>query len=143
MEKLPREFVGTLDALLKKLQTEAGERSGFSRLTISQLGYIDAIHTLGNPTITGIAQRLLVTKASVTNSINKLIALGYVTKAQSDTDKRVFHVSLTEIASVLVKARSRALRAYGDFIGAALSKDETRQFTRILTKLVSKFKEGE
>ncbi len=74
------EFVSTLDSTFKKLQTKVGNISGVSQLTISQFQYIDTIHELEQPTITEIAQKLSIAKASVSNSINKLIEKGFVTK---------------------------------------------------------------
>jgi DNA-binding MarR family transcriptional regulator len=143
MEKLLIEFINTLDLSLKKLQAEVGDGYGISKLTIHQFQYIDAIHELGEPTITEIADRLNITKASVTTGINKLISVGYVIKTQSNEDKRVFHVSLTDASNRLIKAKYQALKEYGEFIVAALSKDEARQFKATLNKLVILFKQAE
>jgi len=140
MEKLLIEFINTLDLSLKKLQAEVGEGSGISKLTIHQFQYIDAIYELGDPSITKIADKLNITKASVTTGINKLSKMGYVIKTQSSEDKRVFHVSLTGASERLIKAKYQALREYGEFISAALSEDEARQFKETLRKLVRLFK---
>jgi DNA-binding MarR family transcriptional regulator len=140
MEQLLIEFVNTFDLSLKKLQAEVGEGASISKLTISQLQYIEAVAALGgSPTITKIAERLQITKASVTTGIQKLIRLGYVVKTQSGEDKRVFHVSLTEAGKQLVAAKYQALKAYDAFLSAALSEDEARQFEKTLTKIVSLF----
>jgi len=140
MELLLIEFINTLDLSLKKLQKEIGDSSGFSSLTISQLQYIDAIHALGAPAITEIANELNITKASVTAGVNKLVDMGYLTKTQSEEDKRVFHVSLTEAGQILTRAKSQALKEYGDFIMDALSEEEAQQFETFLKKLVAYFK---
>ena len=136
MEKILIEFINTLDLSLKKMQTNASE---FSKLTVSQLQYIDAIGTLGKPAVSDVASQLNITKASVTTAINKLIELGYVVKTQSEDDKRVFHVTLTETGQKLVNVKHQALKAYMEFIDAALSEEETAQFEAILTKLVKLF----
>jgi len=141
MEKSLIEFVHTLDLSLKKLQKEVGENSGISKLTIHQFQYIDAIHELGEPTITEIADKLNITKASVTTGIQKLIDLGYVIKTQSIEDKRVFHASLTKTGGKLIKAKFQALKEYGDFISAALSKEEASRFEETLIKIVRLFKQ--
>jgi DNA-binding MarR family transcriptional regulator len=141
MEDLLIEFINTLDLSLKKFQKDLGENSSFSRLTLSQFQYIDAIDALGQPAISDIANRLGFTKASVTAGINKLIELGYVDKTQSVEDKRVFHVALTESGQQLVSAKYLALKEYGAFIGSALSEEEARQFEAILAKLVRLFKQ--
>ena len=142
MEKLLIEFINTLDLSLKKLQAEVGDASGVSKLTIHQFQYIDAIYELGEPAITEIANRLHITKASVTTGVQKLINMGYVLKTQSSQDKRVFHVSLTEAGRKLIKAKYQALKEYGEFIEAALSKEEASQFEATLTKLVKVFKKA-
>jgi DNA-binding MarR family transcriptional regulator len=143
MEDLLIEFINTLDLSLKMLQAEADDASGLSKLTIHQFQYIDAIHALGEPNITEIADRLHITKASVTTGINKLINLGYVIKSQSSQDKRIFHVRLTEASERLIEAKFQTLKAYGEFVEASLSKDEARQFKTTLSKLVKLFKQSE
>jgi DNA-binding MarR family transcriptional regulator len=142
MEKILIEFVNTLDSLLRRLQEEVGESSGFSRLTINQFHYIDAIFELGEPTITEIAATLNITKASVTTGINKLVLMGYVIKAQSLEDRRVIHVQLTEAGEQLILAKYQALSEYGKFIRTALTETEARQFEETITKLVKLFKQA-
>ncbi len=142
MENLLIEFINSLDLSLKKIQAEVGDEMGISKLTIHQFQYIDAIHQLGEPAITEIADKLKITKASVTTGINKLVDLGYVIKTQSREDRRVFHVSLTKAGGQLIKAKYQALKEYGEFINASLSKAEARQLEKTLTKLVKLFKQA-
>ena len=139
MDELLLAFIETLDLSLKKLQKEVGNTSGFAKLTIHQLQYIDAIGALSQPTISQVAEKLHITRASVTNGVNKLIGLGYVAKNQSSQDKRVYHVSLTPVGAQIVDAKYRALQDYGEFIRSALSAEEIRQFELILAKLVHIF----
>jgi DNA-binding MarR family transcriptional regulator len=61
MEEVLIEFINTLDTSVKKLQ----EGASVSQLTISQFQYIDAIHQLQQPTLTEVAEKLTITKASV------------------------------------------------------------------------------
>ena len=142
MEDLLIEFINSLDLSLKKIQAEVGDEMGISKLTIHQFQYIDAIHQLGEPAITEIADKLKITKASVTTGINKLVDLGYVIKTQSREDRRVFHVRLTKAGGQLIKAKYQALKEYGEFINASLSKAEARQLEKTLTKLVKFFKQA-
>jgi len=142
MQALLIEFVNTFDRSLKKVQAAAGHDSGYSRLTISQLQYIDAVHSLGEPTITEIAERLKITKASVTAGVNKLCGLGCLIKTQSAADKRVFHVSLTSAGEQLVNAKYQALKEYSEFITVALSPEEAREFEKTLKKIISLFKQA-
>jgi len=141
MEKILIEFVDTLDSLLKKMQEKAGDGSGVSKLTINQFHYIDAIHELGEPTITELANKLNITKASVTAGIYKLVNVGYVIKTQSSQDRRVYRVCLAQAGKQLIEAKYQALKEYGEFIRAALNDEEARQLEGILAKLVMLFKQ--
>jgi len=133
------EFVATLDAQAKKVQARAGNDAGFAKLTVNQIRYLDAIAGLGEPTISEIAEKMEITKASVTIGINKLVEMGFVTKNQSEEDKRVFRVKLTGPSQQLVEARRQALKEYVEFIRAALSVEEVAQFETILIKLTRLF----
>jgi len=135
MEKILLEFIATLDHSLKKQQT-----ADFSQLTVSQFQYLDTIAALGEPTVSEVAARLGFSKASATTALNKLVALGFVVKTQSEADKRVFHVSLTEAGDRLALAKAQTIKTYVDFVASALTADEARQFEAILTKLIAQFK---
>lgn len=135
MEKILLEFIATLDHLLKKQQTV-----DFSHLTVSQFQYIDAIAALGEPTVSEVAARLGFARASATTALNKLAALGFVVKTQSEADRRVFRVNLTESGQQLAQAKAQTIKTYVDFIAAALTAEEARQFETILSKLVAQFK---
>lgn len=142
MEQLLIAFIGTLDSSLKKMLRDSGDGSGFAGLTIPQLNYLEAIHALGEPTITELAGRLNFSKASVTAGVQRLVELGYVSKTQSAADRRVYHVRLTASGEELAAAKSRALSEYEAFIKAALSEEESRQLEAILAKLVQHFGGG-
>lgn len=139
MEKLLIQFIETLDQSLKKILREVGDSPGLTRLTINQLQYIDAIYELDEPTITELARRLNITKASVTAGIDKLARLGFVVKTQSSVDKRVFHVRLSDAGVRLIDAKYQALKEYGTFIRSALGEVEAQQFEQTLTRLVRLF----
>jgi DNA-binding MarR family transcriptional regulator len=139
MEKILVEFISTVEISLKKIQEKVRASSGFSNLSFNQYRYIDAISELGEPTLSEIAERLHITKASVTIGIHKLIVLGFVNKTQSIQDKRVFHVNLTEAGNQLTQAMQKGLKEYGAFLRAALSEEEARQFEIILMKIMKRF----
>ena len=140
MKTILNEFIGALDVSLKKHQAEG---QGIARLTISQLQYIEAIYKLGETPITAIAERLKLSKASVTVGVNKLVELGYVNKNQSTEDKRVFHARLTEAGRQLVAAKEKALEDYASIIQTTLDREEAEQFSRLLQKITTAFKQAE
>jgi len=139
MEEILLQFINTLDLLLKKQQMELGNSIGFSKLTFSQLQYLDAVSALEKPTITEIAEKINLTKASVTTGINKLVEMGYLIKTPSDIDKREIHVTLTDLGETLAQAKRNTLLNYGEIIKSALDKQESILFTNSLTKIIRKF----
>lgn len=140
MDKLLPEFISTLDTSFKKLLEKTGSASGASKLTVSQLQYIDAVHTLGEPSVTELSDALAITKASVTVGVNKLVKQGYVVKVQSYKDKRVFRVRLTAAGEALAKAKLQTFKNYVAVIRAALTENEVEQFEAIIAKLVNHFR---
>jgi len=139
MEATLLQFINTLDLLLKKEQLELGNATGFSKLTVSQLQYLDAVSALDKPTISEIAEKIRFTKASVTTGVNKLVETGYLIKTQSTHDKREIHVSLSELGETLAQAKRNTLQKYSEIINSALDEQESILFTNSLAKIIHKF----
>ena len=139
MEATLLQFINTLDLLLKKEQLELGNATGFSKLTVSQLQYLDAVSALDKPTISEIAEKIRFTKASVTTGVNKLVETGYLIKIQSTHDKREIHVSLSELGETLAQAKKNTLQKYSEIINSALDEQESILFTNSLAKIIHKF----
>jgi DNA-binding MarR family transcriptional regulator len=139
MEELLLQFINTLDHQLKKQQLEFGSLTGFSKLTVSQLQYLDTVSGLEKPTITDIAEKINFSKASVTTGINKLVEMGYLVKTQSNQDKREIHVTLSEMGETLAQAKRKTLQKYSEIINSALDEHESILFTNSLSKIIHKF----
>lgn len=142
MEDLLIAFVNTLDLSLKQHQRDARERAGAERLTVSQLQYLDAIYSLGTPTLSALAERLNVARPSVTIAVNHLVALGYVLKTPSEADGRSVVIRLTGPGLRLTAAKERALKTYATQLESALTAREARQFRAIMAKIVERFKQS-
>ena len=66
--------------LMGTLEAEAFAQEEFSELSMRQLLYLETITQLGSPTFSELAQKLEVTKPSVTALVQRLIKMGYVKK---------------------------------------------------------------
>lgn len=139
MEEILLQFINTLDLLLKKQQMELGNSTGFSKLTVSQLQYLDTVSALEKPTITEIAEKISFSKASVTTGVNKLVEMGYLIKTPSNRDKREIHVLLTNLGETLAQGKRNTLQKYGELIKSALDEQESILFTDSLIKIIRKF----
>jgi DNA-binding MarR family transcriptional regulator len=89
------EVMAILTRKLAQVQSISIEANGFSDLTLRQIYYLDAVHSLKNPTPTELAGALGISKPSVSIALDRLEETGYVRKVQSDEDRRSYHVHLT------------------------------------------------
>lgn len=65
-------------------------------LSLSHINYLEIIASKESITSSDLAKIMNVTKPAVTSIINTLINKGYVEKVQSDVDKRIFNLSVTD-----------------------------------------------
>ena len=57
---------------------------------------IEVIHALNEPTIGRFAEFLNISQSNATYKVNSLIKKGYLKKQNSDTDRREYHLVLSE-----------------------------------------------
>ena len=70
------------------------EREG--SLTAMEAFSIEIIHALNEPTIGRFAEFLNISQSNATYKVNSLIKKGYLKKQNSDTDRREYHLVLSE-----------------------------------------------
>lgn len=116
-------------AKLQKLR-----KIGAREISLSQFQYINAIHHCEDPTATGLARMLDLSKPAVTGIVNKLIEQGYAYKQQSDSDRRVYYIHLTRDGKQVADAYETACREYIDGMAAALSANELDQLVVLMEK---------
>ena len=79
--------IAMISRMMGELEAEAFEQEGFSDLSMRQMIYLDAITQLKRPTFSELADKLAITKPSVTAIVKKLTEMGYVKKVQSNVEK--------------------------------------------------------
>jgi DNA-binding MarR family transcriptional regulator len=105
-----------------------------SEINLTQFQYIGVINKYGDLTFTGLAQALNLSKPAVTSIIHKLIEQGYVTKKQSEADRRVFHIYLTEAGKQVAEAYEDSRREYVDGIHRRLTDSEFDRLLELMEK---------
>lgn len=127
-----------LDGLLESIYT--GVVNGYNNLIKSTLQAKESANTTardavlfllkkrGAMQVTEISDELMVTKANVSMLVTKLVKEGLVEKEQSQTDKRVFHLSLTEKGRQYIDGRDQLYKTYLRSKLACLSEEEIVQF---------------
>lgn len=83
-------------------------------LSYNSIMYLDIIAFQENCTVSSLAETLRISKPAVTKKVGELIQLGYVIKTQSEKDKRVYYLRISDElkknAKVYDRPYSRALR---------------------------------
>lgn len=111
------------------------KQSQFSDVSLKEMHTIDIIGKNTDVTPTDIAKELLLTLGTVTTSLNKLEAKGYITRTRSLTDRRVVYIALTSKGRLLYRLhrqfhKNMVLKIMGD-----MSENEAQALQNGLAKL--------
>lgn len=109
-----------------------------SKISINHYYYLQAIYDTINPTFSDLANQLNVSKPAVTIMVNKLIKQGYAYKTQSEEDRRVFYLYLTEKGKKIIETDLSAYKDFAKDIEGYLDKNEVENLCAIMDKIVSK-----
>lgn len=85
-----------LRRILRATDSYARELAQSAGLTAVQFRALQLIAEKGHCTATEISQRMLVSQATVTALVDKLVRKGMVTREKSRTDRRQTNITLTE-----------------------------------------------
>ncbi|MHB9782828.1 fatty acid biosynthesis transcriptional regulator FabT [Streptococcus sp. 10F2] len=109
--------------------------SRFKDLSIKEMHTIDEIGKKPDVTPSEIAETLMVTLGTVTTSLNKLEAKGYIVRTRSTIDRRVVHLGLTKKGRLIYRLHRRFHRAMVTRITDGMEPAELEVMQRGLKKL--------
>ena len=89
-----------------------------------------------------LAARIGVRPPTVTKTINRLQAQGFLEKRGSETDARQAHVFLTESGRDMIRAIERSVRKTEKQAFRGLDKKEQKMLARLLSRVEANFGEG-
>ena len=104
-------------------------------LTTTEVYCVEIIYNLGKPTIQEFANFIGISSPNATYKVNSLIKKGYVKKAQSETDKREFHIEVTEKYYRYYNINEKYLDIVEDRLQKALTPEEFEIFNNTLKKI--------
>jgi DNA-binding MarR family transcriptional regulator len=133
-KKRMSDIIETVGQALVNAKVEKLRIIGSPEINLTQFQYISVINQNGDLSFTGLAQALNLSKPAVTSIINKLIDQGYVYKRQSDRDRRVYHIHLTEEGKQVADAYEESRREYVDGIHRALTDSEFNRLLELMEK---------
>lgn len=133
-KKRMSDIIESVGQALVNAKVEKLKKIGASEINLTQFQYISVINQNGDLSFTGLAQALNLSKPAVTSIVNKLIEQGYVYKRQSASDRRVYHIHLTEEGKQVADAYEESRREYVDGIHQALTESEFDQLLALMEK---------
>lgn len=111
-------------SLTMQLEKKELAASRFNDLNIKDLHIIYTIAVNKNLTITEIAKKLCLTKATLTSTIDKLEKLKYVLRERNNKDRRVINITLTKKGRLLYRLYDKLHKEYMENLFGELSSSE-------------------
>lgn len=102
-------------------------------LTTMEAFCAEIIGALDNPTINEFATFMNVSSPNATYRVNSLIQKGYIVKVQSETDKREYHLHVTDKYYKYYNISQRYVDTVLQRVKEHCSKEDVEAFDRVLT----------
>jgi DNA-binding MarR family transcriptional regulator len=94
--KILNELLVELFNYILLLEERNLKKNGLNKLSITEIHIIEAVAKVESPSMSEVANKLMVTPGTLSTSVNKLIQKGYLQSERSEQDRRVVLLSLTE-----------------------------------------------
>ncbi len=95
----------------------------------------ELIHALNEPTIGRFAEFLNISQSNATYKVNNLIKKGYLKKQNSDTDRREYHLVLSEKYYNYTDIMRSYVKTVLGRIEESFSKEELELFSDMLVRI--------
>jgi len=78
--------------------------------------YLTTIYYMGKPNFSEVAESLRLTKPAISAFVNKLSRMGLLEKVQSETDKRMYYVCITQKGKDIVEGDEELYKRFDSLI---------------------------
>lgn len=125
-DKFKLEFFRRIFELVREREGSLSAMEAFS---------IEIIHALNEPTIGQFAEFLNISQSNATYKVNNLIKKGYLQKQNSTTDRREYHLVLSEKYYGYTDIMRSYVKTVMDRIEMNFSPEETELFAKMLGRI--------
>ena len=136
-ESLSRVMLRMRLGFLRKMFITVREES--QDLTPMEIFCLEGIEAMERPTISQFARFTGISQSNATYRVNCLIRKGYVNRVPSDTDRREFHLELTEKFKGCGHAFEQSCRVLAKRIALHMTQEETDKLTDVLDESLDKW----
>ena len=102
-------------------------------LTTVETYCIEIIHAMGNPTIGEFASFIQISSPNAAYKVNSLIKKGYLTKVQSENDKREYHLEVTDKYRNYYNLSTNYIKKVTERMKERFAPEEIQALEKILT----------
>lgn len=106
-------------------------------LTTVETYCIEIIHAMGTPTIGEFASFIQISSPNAAYKVNSLIKKGYLTKVQSEDDKREYHLEVTNKYKDYYNLSTNYVKRVTSRMKERFTREELEMFERLLTIISS------
>lgn len=89
---------------INRIEEEELKKSRFHDLTVKELHAIDAITMHDHLTVSQVAEKLHLSRATITSTVDRLVKKGYAERVRDEADRRVVHIELTKKGRLCFRA---------------------------------------
>ena len=125
-DKFKLEFFRRIFELVREREGSLSAMEAFS---------IEIIHALNEPTIGRFAEFFNISQSNATYKVNNLIKKGYLKKQNSDTDRREYHLVLSEKTYIYADIMRSYVKTVLGRIEESFSKEELELFSDMLVRI--------
>ncbi|MCR4842403.1 MAG: MarR family winged helix-turn-helix transcriptional regulator [Eubacterium sp.] len=104
-------------------------------LTTVETFCMEIIYALGEPTVAEFAEFASISSPNAAYKINKLVKKGYIEKIQSLTDRREYHLRVTQKYVDYYNISFNYVKSVADRLKEILTPDEQKSLLTILQKM--------
>ncbi|MDA3928714.1 MAG: MarR family transcriptional regulator [Prolixibacteraceae bacterium] len=132
LEQLLNTILHSSELLEEKMKVE----SKLSALTSRQLYCIELIKYMRNPSLTELAERMDIAKASISVMIERLEKNKFIYKVKSDHDRRTAHIHLTEEGEKAASLHAGLHKRISELLTGDMTESEKEILIVLLNKSV-------
>ena len=134
---MQRNLEQILNAILHSseiLEEEMKQESNLINLTARQLYCIELVKNMKNPSLSELAERMSIAKASISVMIERLEKSKYIYKVTSDNDRRTAHVHLTEKGEKAASLHTELHKRISELLTEEMTESEKEILIVLLNK---------
>lgn len=125
---------------IKNINNTLSDRQAGS-FNMNDYYYLTSIYQLGSPKLGELADKLNLTKPAISALVKRLEKNQLIIKKQSEQDKRVFRVKLTDKGIKIIEGDNKLYLELSNIISELLTNEEMDGINNLLFQVVSKLKE--